>query len=526
MRSPRVTGVPPVFGAVCYLALALPAAVYSQDCKGPLSDDEIVGGVACPDGSAATVIPNDRELPPSRPAQPLGEVSAEPPEIPYNEDMSAGLETVSEAGSGSTFSVIWTGPGNHRDYLAVAAPGDPGNRQLTYAYVEQGSPLQLTAPDEPGDYEVRYVQRLSRTILARQPITVLPVVATLQLASEVNSGSIVDVAWSGPANARDYLAIATPDDPGAGQHNYAYVEQGSPLQLTAPDEPGDYEVRYIQQQSRIVLGRQPFTVLPVVAALQLAREVNSGGIVDVTWSGPANPRDYLAIATPDDPGARQHNYAYVEQGSPLQLTAPDEPGDYEVRYIQQQSRIVLARQPITVLPVVAALQLATEVNSGGIVDVAWSGPANPRDYLAIAAPDDPGARQHNYAYVEQGSPLELTAPDEPGDYEVRYIQQQSRTILARRPINVLPVTATIQAIRAVSPGSTFDVTWTGPANYRDYLAIANAGDPGNQQLTYAYVEKGSPLQLRAPDEPGNYEVRYMQRQSRNILARHAIEVRD
>lgn len=436
MRSPRGTSVRIVYSAVC--CLALPAAVYSQDCRGPLSDDEIVGGVACPDGVAATVIPSERELPPPRPVHPLEEVSPNLPGVPYNEDRFASLESVSEAGSGSTFSVIWTGPANSRDYIAIAAPDDPGNRQLTYAYVEQGSPLQLKAPDEPGDYEVRYIQQQSRNILAREPITVLPVAATLQHASEVSSGSIVDVAWSGPANSRDYLSIAVADDPGARQHSYAYVERGSPLQLTAPDEPGDYEVRYIQQQSRIILARRSIAVLPVAATLQHANEVSSGSIVDVAWSGPANSRDYLAIAVPDDPGARQHSYAYVEQGSPLQLTAPDKPGVYEVRYIQRQSRIILARQPII----------------------------------------------------------------------------------------VQPVTATLHSVRMVNPGSTFDVTWTGPANFRDYVAIAEAADPGNHQLTYAYVERGSPLELRAPDEPGDYELRYIQRQSRNILARHAIEVRD
>jgi Ca-activated chloride channel family protein len=348
MRSPHVTGVRPVFGTVCYLALALPAAVYSQDCKGPLSDDEIVGGVACPDGSAATVIPSDRELPPARPAHPLEEVSAEPLGVPYNEDMSAGLETVSEAGSGSTFSVTWTGPGNHRDYIAIAAPGDPASRSLNYAYIEQGSPVELTAPDEPGDYEVRYMERQSRTILAREPVTVLPVVATLQLASVVNSGSTVDVAWSGPANPRDYVAIAAPDDPGTRQHNYAYVERGSPLQLTAPDEPGSYEVRYIQRQSRHILARQPIDVVPVTATLQAVRVVNPRSTFDVTWSGPANFRDYLAVAEAGDPGNRQLTYAYVEKGSPLELTAPDEPGDYEVRYIQRQSRNILARHAIEV----------------------------------------------------------------------------------------------------------------------------------------------------------------------------------
>jgi Ca-activated chloride channel family protein len=194
--------------------------------------------------------------------------------------------------------------------------------------------------------------------------------------------------------------------------------------------------------------------------------------------------------------------------------------------MQRQSRVILARQSITVLPTAASLRHASSVNSGSTFEVTWLGPGNFRDYLAIAASDDPGSHQHDYAYVERGSPLQLTAPDEPGSYEVRYIQRQSRHILARQPIDVVPVTATLQAVRVVNPRSTFDVTWSGPANFRDYLAVAEAGDPGNRQLTYAYVEKGSPLELTAPDEPGDYEVRYIQRQSRNILARHAIEVRD
>jgi hypothetical protein len=44
---------------------------------------------------------------------------------------------------------------------------------LDYKYVNGGSPLSLTAPDDPGDYEIRYVsERVPDLIFRTIPLVV------------------------------------------------------------------------------------------------------------------------------------------------------------------------------------------------------------------------------------------------------------------------------------------------------------------------------------------------------------------
>ena len=50
-------------------------------------------------------------------------------------------------------------------------------------------------------------------------------------------------------------------DADAGEYgSYAYTRDGSPARLQAPEEPGSYEVRYIMDQDKVILGRTPLTV--------------------------------------------------------------------------------------------------------------------------------------------------------------------------------------------------------------------------------------------------------------------------
>jgi hypothetical protein len=336
--------------------------------------------------------------------------------------------------AGGAVEVSWSGDRLPGDYIAIAREGSAADVYHSHRVVAGASPVTVPAPRASGPFLVRYVQGYA--VAAETPIQVDPPPAALTAPDAVPAGSKFAIEWSGPDDPRDYLAIAPLDAPGHQQHSYHYVERGSPGMLTAPDEPGDYEVRYVQHQSRAVLARRPITVTPVTATVDAVDEIPSGGRFEVRWTGPDNPQDYVAIAPGDAPGHQQHSYHYVERGSPGMLTAPDEPGDYEVRYVQRQSRTVLARRPITVTPVTATVDAVDEIPSGGRFEVRWTGPDNPQDYVSIAPRDAPGHQQHSYHYVERGKPGMLTAPDEPGDYEVRYVQRQSRTVLARRPITV------------------------------------------------------------------------------------------
>ncbi|WP_378944222.1 VWA domain-containing protein [Mesorhizobium sp. ANAO-SY3R2] len=76
-------------------------------------------------------------------------------------------------------------------------------------------------------------------------------------------------------------------------------------------------------------------------------------------------------------------------------------------------------------------------------------------------------------------------------------------------------------------GQSFDVAWTGPAGANDYIDIVPAGtEEIGGELFFAYVKEGATLAMRAPGEPGAYDIRYIWEgpDKRHVLASARIEV--
>ena len=79
--------------------------------------------------------------------------------------------------AGTTFGVEWTGPQARGDYIDLVPAGQvEASGELAYYYVErsQDGTGELTAPEQAGSYEVRYVLEApgGRRVLARVPLSV------------------------------------------------------------------------------------------------------------------------------------------------------------------------------------------------------------------------------------------------------------------------------------------------------------------------------------------------------------------
>jgi Ca-activated chloride channel homolog len=98
----------------------------------------------------------------------------------------------------------------------------------------------------------------------------------------------------------------------------------------------------------------------------------------------------------------------------------------------------------------------------------------------------------------------------PGDYEIRYSSelQSPNPTMAMTVISVVPAVITLDAPEAVAAGSSFEVEWTGPNGDLDYITIVPVGSEEGAYMSYTYTSQGSPLSLDAPEEPGDYEIRY------------------
>ncbi|RDH85349.1 MAG: hypothetical protein DIZ78_10305 [endosymbiont of Escarpia spicata] len=453
----------------------------------------------------------------------LDEVREPPPPV-VEDPGEARLTGPASVPVGAAFQVGWEGPDSHNDYVAIAKKEPRDSAFIDYAYTSKDNPLELVAPGEAGEYELRYLHAHSSRIIGRRAIQVTPVQAEVKVPQSASVATEIEVAWSGPAYRSDYITIAKVGDVAGRYDNYAYTSKGTPAKLWAPAEPGQYEVRYILSRGTQVLARAPFTVKSVTAQVQPPATANAAARFEVTWQGPDNKGDYITIANIEDVAGRYDNYAYTHKGSPATLIAPSEPGDYEVRYIQAKGTKMLASAPISIQAVSALVQPPASADMGAEFEVVWSGPDNKGDYITVAPPGDAPGRYDNYAYTRKGTPAKLFAPSEPGRYEVRYIQAKGTKLLAKASILVNAVSAEVVPPVSAKAGKYFQVAWQGPAYQSDYITVALSGDSPGRYDNYVYTRTGSPARLKAPTKPGEYEVRYIMARGTKILAKRALKV--
>ena len=426
--------------------------------------------------------------------------------------------------AGSAFKVKWEGPDSRGDYIAISEKNAKDLHHKDYAYTKKGNPADFTAPGEVGDHELRYIHGHTGKAIGRTDIQVTPVQAAVQAPAEADVAVEFEVKWQGPDYPSDYVAIARPDQRTGSQLSYTYTQRGNPLKLQAPSEPGSYEVRYMLARGGRMLAKTTIEIKGVGASLQAPAVADVATEFDVSWRGPDNKSDYIAIARPDQKPGIQVNYTYTSAGNPLKVRAPSDPGTYEVRYMLGRGGKLLAKTTIEVKAVSASVQSPASANVASEFEVNWQGPDNPSDYIAISRPDQSSGSQIGYTYTSRGNPLMVRAPSDPGIYEVRYMLGSGSKLLARTSIEIKAVGAKVQPPASANVNAEFEVEWQGPDYESDYISIARPDQGPGSYLTYTYTRRGNPAKLKAPKEADTYELRYIMGQGSKVLDKKAITI--
>ncbi len=260
------------------------------------------------------------------------------------------------------------------------------------------------------------------------------------------------------------------------------------------------------------------------AALIAPAEVNMASRFEVSWTGPGGTEDTIVIAKPSDPPRTSVSRARVREGNPLKIFAPSDPGQYEIRYLQARTAKPLTTAPLTVNAVTAAVKAPGAGNVASRIEVSWEGPAADGDFISIARRDQPPSTATTRAAVRTGNPVALWLPSDAGDYEVRYVLGRGLKLLARAPVTVNPVTATIEPPAVAKAGKEFEIRWTGPGYPEDFISVAQADQPPGRSAASVKVKPGGTLTLRAPRQAGTYEVRYVLGRGPRLLASAPIKI--
>lgn len=348
--------------------------------------------------------------------------------------------------------------------------------------------------------------------------------ATLEGPATVVMGKPFEVKWTGPNNRGDRVSIVLL---GADDHqhgNYAYTVRGNPALITALIQPGQAELRYVTGMTGKVLARAPIEITQAAVTLQAAEEIVAGAKISVGWTGPNNHGDRIGIAMRDADKAAISHYEYTVRGNPTFVTAPLTVGEAEIHYITGQGSQILASRPVKILPAEVSLTAAETVVAGARLKIDWTGPNNNADRVAIVAPGDKGKDVVNYEYTVRGNPAVVTAPMVVGPAEIRYLAGQGGKVLATRPVNITEAVVSLTAPDQCVAGSRVPVTWTGPNNQGDRIAIVSLGAQGKEVMNYEYTVRGNPTKVPATMVTGPAEIRYIAGQGSKVLATRALSI--
>ncbi len=440
---------------------------------------------------------------------------------------------------GLPYEVKWQGANRRDDAITLAPRGAPPEDRSASAPTSAGSPAKLVVPDASGPYEVRYLSGRRNRVVLKLDVTVRGGPATLEAAASVPAGSDLEIAWTGPDYDEDRVAIVKASE---SDNRYLYpdfsapTKDGNPARLRAFSEPGDYELRYLAVRGGRVLARRPIRLVSVATHVEAPERVEAGASFDVVFAGP-NAREDRIVVVPQ--GTKDGSYIndagfthLASAGSPFHAVAASKPGGYEVRYVSGADGQVLARAPVAITPSNAKVEAPAALQAAIEFDVTFAGPFRSGDRIVLV---EAGTKEGAYVMSDkQTRPAtgdgrtRLTAPSKPGEYEVRYLAAAGGPSLALAKVRVGPSDASIEAPNRVRAATEFEVRVKGPKSDGDRVLIVPSSEPDARYIVdAAYTQTISgrdSIRLKALDDPGTYEIRYVAGVDGGILARARIEV--
>lgn len=440
----------------------------------------------------------------------------------------SGPDTVT---TGAEFKVAWTPTINRRDYVTIVPAGTDEGEFGNYAAVSKNSETRLRAPADTGLYELRYVLNVDKRTVASLPIEVINPTVTLQAPDHALTGAAFEVSWTGAVNKQDYVTIVPMGADEGEFGNYFTVGENDRNNLKAPAETGMYEVRYVLREGNKTMARASIEITQPEVTISAPQSVLAGSSFSVAWTGGVDKADYITIVPMGSDEGEFGNYLTIRDKAESDLKAPAETGMYEVRYVLREGNKTMARQTVEVTQPSVTLTAPAEIRTGDTLRIGWTTAVDKSDYITLVPMGSDEDVYGEYFTVRDKAQYDMTAPAETGMYELRYVLREGGKVLTRLPIEVLTADSSLEsgasltAPETASPGSTIEVGWSVEAESADQRITLAHGNQAIFTWLQAVKTAGSdPVQITLPNEPGVYELRFLDVTNQAVLARKIIKV--
>ncbi|MBT8492376.1 MAG: VWD domain-containing protein, partial [Deltaproteobacteria bacterium] len=342
----------------------------------------------------------------------------------------------------------------------------------------------------------------------------------VRVPATVAAGGTLPVFWFGPAKARKKLTLR--DDKGKVVSRTS-IGRKSPRTWLAPTTAGTYTLELDAGGTK---ASTKLVVEPITVSLEAPKAVDGAATVEVTIKGAEQSNGYVGLLPPKQSNLKKRLTTWrASRSGKVSINAPARAGTYTLVFTVRGSNgeRVLATRPLEVSAARATVEHSAAVEAGAFIELEINGPRARGDVVALFAGKDLVAR------LDAGrTPPKLRAPAITGTYKLRYIANAAdgKAVLAESVLKVTPASASIDAPDTVAGGAPFEVELKGPLRSGDLLALL---PPGQEALSKSVIRRPAVARttLRAPYEPGTYQLHYVLADSRRLgktIARRTLRV--
>lgn len=334
-------------------------------------------------------------------------------------------------------------------------------------------------------------------------------------------GPVIHTAEFDILSATDETVIAT-----GIEGSYDFLPGDYIIIARSDDRVGTLETRILKDAKGEVITVVIDAALPT-ATLAFDSPAVASSLLEVSWEGPDGTGDYIEVLAPNGERLEDTYFVYTADGSPSLIRLPSEPGQYSLRYVYASRNAELVTMPLTVTPALASIAAPAEAEVGTEVSVTWEGPDGDSDFIGVFRAGEADASDVGYGWTRNGNPLEIRMPGDVGDYELRYVTGNDRSVLAAVPIRLVSADGAITAPDEIEAGMLITAEIEGNFDGgRDYLTVAPADADDSVYMAYRYLDPEAETSVRVPTEAGAYELRIVREASdgNQVLHRRPLTV--
>ncbi len=434
-----------------------------------------------------------------------------------------------EAGTGTEIDLSWIAPKDAEAKINLEMVGEkPKFHSNPHYYIKNKKEGVMRMPSIAGDYVLRWYNLSDRKVVVEKPIKLIEEQITISAPDEAGTGTEIDLSWIAPKTAEAKINLEpVGEKPKFHSNPHIYTKKKTEGTMRMPSAAGDYILRWYNLSDRKIVVEKALKLVEEQISINAPDEISTGTELDLSWDAPKTAEAKINLElVGEKPKYHSNPHIYTKKKTEGTMRMPSAAGDYILRWYNLSDRKTVIEKPIKLVESTITLNAPDEAGAGTEIDLSWEAPKTAEAKITLEPiGEKPKYHSNPHLYIRKKKEGVMRMPSQEGDFVLRWYNISDQKIITERPIKLTAQTITLNAPETAEAGSEIELSWDAPKGLDSFINIHPSDEkPNYNARTYIYTKKKTSAYMRMPSVPGDYTLRWYNRNDKKPLAETNIKL--